>query len=123
MTPIALLGFVRSLFSMPQRIDRATFLALAALYRVAEQSADATTCPSIALRAILAGLHAKSGGERDCYDAFWKAATMQDGDAYSESIGDYQRRTACVTAWNRIVRQLGIVADMEFQAAIYKAAR
>ena len=108
---------------MPQRIDRATFLALAALYRIAEQSTGADTCPSIALRAILAGLHAKSGGDRECYDAFWKAATNPISDAYSDSIGDYQRRTACMTAWNQIVRQLGIIADMEFQGAIYRAAR
>ncbi|MFM9828892.1 MAG: hypothetical protein ACKVOB_09140 [Sphingomonas sp.] len=48
---------------------------------------------------------------------------MPISDAYSESIGDYQRRTACITAWNQIVRQLGIIADMEFQAAIYRSAR
>lgn len=108
---------------MNQKIDRATFLALAALYRVAEQSTSARTCPNIALRAILAGLHARSGGDRDCYDAFWKSATMPISDANSEGIGDYQRRTACITAWNQIVRQLGIIADIEFQAAIYRSAR
>jgi len=117
------LDFVRFLFRVGQRNDRATFLALAALYRVAEQSTVADACPSIALRAILAGLHARSGGDRDCYDAFWKSATTPIGDVYSESIGYYQRRTTCITAWNQIVRQLGIIADMEFQAAIYRSAR
>lgn len=103
------------------RPTRSIIIGLAVLYDLA-RSAEAGPYPaSLELRAVLGLLHALSGGDRACYDRFWKAATETRPPAYSDGIGKICRMNDLTVQWHRIVYAFGMEPTIELMSAIHRA--
>lgn len=91
---------------MPHLPPRAALLAIAALDKVAGDLHDAPLRDTLAVRAILALLHAASNGDREPYDAFWKAC--HDDPGSSETVAGVGRTALARPAIYSIARTLGL---------------
>jgi|GEM_PF-5119719 len=97
-------------------------IGLASLYDLA-RSAEANPYPAtLELRAILGLMHALSGGERESYDAFWKAATETRRPAASDYIGGICRKNDLTANWHGILYTFGMEPTIELMSAIHRAS-
>ncbi len=103
--------------------ERTIFLGLAALFGIAEASHRSPVAPTIALRALLAMLHALGGGSREPFDEFWADATETTPRSVGHPGGGYMRGCATMRDWHRIARQLGAPGDADYLVAISVASR
>jgi hypothetical protein len=96
------------------------FLALVALYEVADEAGRAPVRPSFALRFALAFLYTNSNGDRSSYDGFWRQCQHPyDG----RTQANYARGTMTRTAWNGICHSLGVALSIDFMEQIHSACR
>lgn len=115
-----MLDFVRSLFCMGA--NRSITIGLAVLYDLARSAEAKPYPPSLGLRAVLGLLHAISGGDRRCYDDFWKAAIETRPSAASDYIGAICRKNELTSVWHVILRSFGLEASIEVMSAIHRAS-
>ena len=87
---------------------RATLLALAALYEVAEAAGDGPITPTLPVRAVLALLHTVSDGNREPYEAFWRACLEPGLDSDHITARGYMRATSARREIMGIIRTLGM---------------
>lgn len=100
---------------------RSVIIGLAFLYDLA-RSAETNPYPAtMELRAILGLMHALSGGDRDSYDAFWKAATETRRPAASDYIGSICRKNDLTATWHGILYTFGMEPTIELMSAIHRA--
>lgn len=115
-----MLDFVRSLFRMGAH--RSIIIGLAVLYDLARSAEAKPYPPSLELRAVLGLLHALSGGDRRCYDDFWKAAIETRPPAASDYIGGICRKNDLTSSWHDILRRFGLEASIEVMSDIHRAS-
>lgn len=84
---------------------RAFLLSIAALDQIAGNLHDAPLRDALAVRALLALLHAASNGDRAPYEAFWKAC--HDDPGGSETVAGIGRTAAARPCIYAIARTLG----------------
>lgn len=89
--------------------DRLIIKALTALEEVGRQAQSAPIAPNFALRFALAFLYAHSDGERESFDAFWRAVT--DPGDHRQSTPNMTNVVRSITAsrhLHRIYRSVGV---------------
>lgn len=94
-------------------VDDLIFWGVCALDELIAASAHGPIAPNFAVKTILAFLHAHSDGNKDCYQAFWKAIGQEHAGAWSEGDKRYLRSTNAQTALNQIMRGLGFDGEAD----------
>jgi hypothetical protein len=85
--------------------ERAIFLAIGALYDVADKCNDGPTRPTLSLRAILAFLYLQSNGDKEPFNSFWREC---QNEWKNESQPGYMRATYTRIQIERIVSAVGM---------------
>lgn len=106
--------------------DQLVFKALCALEEAREQSRQGRVPPTFALRFALAYLYSvgdrrREFFDREPYDDFWQAATMEDEAGGSAAA--FGRSQVMTSAFNGIARAAGVEPDVQLLERIGRARR